>query len=76
MTVVASHLRRTDLYGNPVREKWRAEYDAQLEVSVRVLPPEGSKALFVLNEVPLGDVPDDVLDELEGQMDEAAGQVP
>lgn len=74
MSVTINIERETSLYGVSAREKWRATHDGEsFDFELRMLPEKGSKALFVLSDMPIGGVPDEVLDEVDKELARASG---
>jgi len=75
MSLVVNTERRTHMYGKAVRENWHVEHDDGLSIEVRVYPPEGSRRLFTLDDIPFDDVPEDVLGEIGEELDSASDAV-
>jgi hypothetical protein len=73
MTVTVNVNRQEGLYGEPVVEKWTLTLDpaeGDLEARVRCCPLGASKAIFVRDNVPAADVPDEILERAEDELRE------
>jgi len=70
MTVTVNVSRKTEYYGQPIREHFTVSLDGGdvTKCRLRVLPEGGSKALCVFNRLDIKDLPNEVREQIDEQL--------